>query len=181
MDQKKSFFLVLIVLFFGIIYRPVNAQANLKKVGEYKYAQYNGVWYTVINGRQGDRVDTKHLIVRLKDKSNIKRFDFSSISIPYLKNVRGEFADGFYELQIPEGYDEFKIAHKLKETGKFNEVLFNVFLEVDAEPNDTYYNNQWALPKISIPNAWELTTGIISIIVAVIDVGGDLSENTSLE
>lgn len=173
MNHRNSFLLILAILFFGVIPNSTNAQVNLKKVGEYQYAQYNGVWYTLADGKQGDRMDTKHLIVRLKDKSDIERFNFQSVSIPQMKNVRSEFADGFYELEIPEGHDGFKIARKLEKTEKFDEVLFNVFVEVDANPNDYYYGSQWGLTKINITNAWDLTVGDNSVIVAVIDVGGD--------
>ncbi len=173
MNQRNSSMLILVVMFFGIICATLNAQVNLKKVGNYQYAQYNGVWYTVIDGRQGNRMDPKHLVVRLKDKSNIDLFDFQGVSIPKLKNVRGEFADGFYELEIPAGHDGFEIAEKLEKTGKFDEVLFNFFVDVDANPNDQYYNNQWALSQINVSSAWNITTGVNSVILAVIDEGGD--------
>ncbi len=40
-----------------------------------------------------------------------------------------------------------------------------------AVPNDTYYNLQWHYPQISLPQAWDITTGDPSVIVAVIDTG----------
>lgn len=38
-------------------------------------------------------------------------------------------------------------------------------------PNDPLYGSEWHLPKISCPNAWTLTTGSPSVIVAMIDTG----------
>lgn len=38
-------------------------------------------------------------------------------------------------------------------------------------PNDTNYNDQWNLPKISAPQAWDITTGSSDVTVAVIDSG----------
>jgi subtilisin family serine protease len=38
-------------------------------------------------------------------------------------------------------------------------------------PNDTYYNLQWNLPQIHAPEAWDLTAGSGSVVVAVIDTG----------
>ncbi len=38
-------------------------------------------------------------------------------------------------------------------------------------PNDTYYPYQWHLPLIALPEAWDITTGSSSVIVAVIDTG----------
>ena len=38
-------------------------------------------------------------------------------------------------------------------------------------PNDTFYGNQWHYPNINLPQAWDVTTGDESVIVAVIDTG----------
>src|SRR5438477_12464332 len=38
-------------------------------------------------------------------------------------------------------------------------------------PNDTRYGEQWDLPLIRCPEAWDVTTGSSSVIVAVIDTG----------
>ena len=41
--------------------------------------------------------------------------------------------------------------------------------------NDIYYDSQWGLRAINAPQAWDLTTGDASVIVAVIDAGVDWS------
>lgn len=38
-------------------------------------------------------------------------------------------------------------------------------------PNDPSYSNQWALPKIGAPSAWDSTTGSSSITIAIVDTG----------
>ena len=40
-----------------------------------------------------------------------------------------------------------------------------------TEPNDEFYGLQWHYPQISLPDAWDITTGDASVIVAVIDTG----------
>lgn len=43
-------------------------------------------------------------------------------------------------------------------------------------PNDPYYaTDQWNLPQINAPAAWDLTTGSGDVVVAVVDTGVDLS------
>ena len=42
----------------------------------------------------------------------------------------------------------------------------------DSLPNDPDYYLQWALPKISAPNAWDISTGSPDTVVAVIDPDG---------
>jgi subtilisin family serine protease len=44
----------------------------------------------------------------------------------------------------------------------------------DRIPNDVYYPLLWALPLIDAPDAWRLTYGAASIVVAVADTGIDL-------
>ena len=40
-------------------------------------------------------------------------------------------------------------------------------------PDDTYYGNQWHLPQIDAPDAWDVETGDPGITIAIIDVGVD--------
>jgi subtilisin family serine protease len=44
----------------------------------------------------------------------------------------------------------------------------------DTIPNDPMYGNQWGLPKINGPAAWDITTGSSDVIIAVVDTGIDL-------
>ncbi len=49
----------------------------------------------------------------------------------------------------------------------------NYILEAcTTTPNDTYYSDQWALPKISAPNAWDTITDS-TVRIAVLDTGID--------
>lgn len=40
-----------------------------------------------------------------------------------------------------------------------------------AVPSDTFYSRQWHYPLINLPQAWDLTTGVASVTVGVIDTG----------
>jgi subtilisin family serine protease len=46
---------------------------------------------------------------------------------------------------------------------------------VDAPPDDPLYVDQGDLPQIAVPDAWAVTTGDPSVVVAVIDSGVDLT------
>jgi subtilase family protein/PASTA domain-containing protein/fervidolysin-like protein len=45
--------------------------------------------------------------------------------------------------------------------------------ELFLEPDDTAYHELWGLPVIDAPEAWDVTTGSNSVIVAVVDSGTD--------
>jgi len=49
----------------------------------------------------------------------------------------------------------------------------NYIFSADMVPNDPEYPSQWALPKISAPDAWDIRTDASEVIVAVIDTGID--------
>ncbi len=47
----------------------------------------------------------------------------------------------------------------------------NYIVHVLGVPNDTYYSLQWNLPDIDVPQAWQITKGANTVIVAVLDTG----------
>jgi len=62
----------------------------------------------------------------------------------------------------------------IKELRRRDDVEFaepNYIRHAMAVPNDEFYNLQWDYPEISLPQAWDITTGDPSVIVAVIDTG----------
>jgi thermitase len=48
-----------------------------------------------------------------------------------------------------------------------------------AASNDDYSGRQWAIPKTMVPQAWEVTSGEASVVIAVLDTGID-SEHEDL-
>jgi subtilisin family serine protease len=44
-----------------------------------------------------------------------------------------------------------------------------------AVPTDPYYGYEWHLPKINAPSAWDVTTGISAVTIAILDSGVDVS------
>ncbi|MCU7814220.1 MAG: S8 family serine peptidase [Candidatus Thiodiazotropha sp. (ex Rostrolucina anterorostrata)] len=62
----------------------------------------------------------------------------------------------------------------IKELSNRQDIVYaepNYILHALATPNDEYYGLQWHYPQINLPQAWDITTGDNSVIVAVIDTG----------
>lgn len=55
----------------------------------------------------------------------------------------------------------------------------NLILQPLLVPNDTFYPLQWHYPAISLPAAWDITTGSSDIVVAVADTGILFAGNAS--
>jgi subtilisin family serine protease len=45
----------------------------------------------------------------------------------------------------------------------------------DTTPNDTLWPSQWGLRELDLPRAWDLTRGVPSVVVAVVDTGVNAS------
>lgn len=48
-------------------------------------------------------------------------------------------------------------------------------------PDDPHYNSQWALPKINMPDAWDIQKGNANIRIAILDVGFKLDHEDLFE
>ena len=78
------------------------------------------------------------------------------------------------KLDVESKQELFEIIQKISERNDVEAVSLDYYLEEFATyPNDTYYtnNNQWAINKISLPQAWDIETGDSSVLVGVIDTG----------
>jgi len=48
-------------------------------------------------------------------------------------------------------------------------------VQADFTPSDPYYSQQWGLPKIGAPAAWDISRGSAGVVIAVVDTGVSLS------
>ena len=171
--KNLTFYLVILLLSISNLY----PQKSIKSIGNYKYGTWENIWYTIMdNGERGNKIDTQSVVVQMKNGYTLKDITFEKYNLPNLQDVRGKFVDNFYELKIPKKNKNFDIVDRLYKTGLFEDIHFNFIGTLSSiYPNDSYYtsNAHWNLQKISMPNAWEHTTGNNSITVAVIDVGVD--------
>lgn len=81
-------------------------------------------------------------------------------------------------MQIPMSHDPFEVAEELEKYSfvKYAEPNYVSTLET----NDTYYSQQWSLNQasnvdINAPEAWNISTGSSSVIIAVLDTGIPMS------
>jgi thermitase len=77
---------------------------------------------------------------------------------------------GLHIVDAPAESSEF-IRESLQQTGLFDFVEPDYYAHTAADPNDPSYNAQWHLRKIGGSQAWSMTTGSASVVVAVVDSG----------
>ena len=74
-------------------------------------------------------------------------------------------------LEVPEAAEE-RVVAALAHNPNFEFAEPDYVAEAVVTPNDTYYSsNQWHLPKIGAPAAWDVTTGAAAVKIAVVDSG----------
>ena len=77
------------------------------------------------------------------------------------------------KIELPAGLDLSRLKDILRS------LPFTSFLEEDVkvqayyQPNDPRYSEQWYLPSISAPAAWDVTVGSNQVTIAIIDTGVD--------
>jgi subtilisin family serine protease len=75
-------------------------------------------------------------------------------------------------LHVPEARLEVTIAG-LRHNPNIAFVEPDYLIDPALVPNDPYYSSEWHLAKIQAPQAWDITTGSNSVIIAVLDTGVD--------
>lgn len=135
----------------------------------------------------------------VKNLLNVRRASLDTIFISddridsITNNVYNETKnnyDSFHqivEIKLNENSKQ-NVLDVIEELEKRDDILVaepNYIIEVDSSsvtPNDTYLNEQWAVDKIDLTSAWDITTGSDDVSVGIIDSGikaahSDLSAN----
>jgi thermitase len=77
-------------------------------------------------------------------------------------------------VSVPAG-EELSTAQRLKRNLLVQYAEPDYILHAFTTPNDPYYaTDQWNLPQINAPAAWDVTTGSSDVVVAIVDTGVDL-------
>jgi subtilisin family serine protease len=82
---------------------------------------------------------------------------------------------GLYALNLPEGSDVNAAVATLRSQWEVLSVEPDLIVYPARIPNDPLYSQQYHLPQIKAPQAWDVTTGATDIVIAIIDSGVQLT------
>ncbi len=108
-------------------------------------------------------------IIRSKNKyrTKLKKQSISSIESSTSKKSRSN------TYVVKTKTDSKSAAKLLEDDPRVKYAEPNYILSTSATPNDTTYSDQWHLPKIDAPAAWNITQGSTNVVIAVVDTGVD--------
>lgn len=94
----------------------------------------------------------------------------ASLRMRDVYHLRVRSADG----KPPADAQTLEAIDKLKQSPLFRHVGPNrLFYTTDVTPNDPRFPEQWHLPLMRVPSAWDIEKGKASVLLAVIDTGID--------
>lgn len=97
-----------------------------------------------------------------------------------LSHVNAE-TDGWYRLEFPFSFPLAAIRAALFACSDVAHVTLNYYGVFSDEPNDSLWPDQWALKKIQMPNAWDVTKPSSSILVGILDTGLDYNHDDLID
>lgn len=87
-------------------------------------------------------------------------------------NLVEELGDlGWQRVKLGTGISVKEAVARYSENAEVEAVQPNYYYRLLATPNDPQFGSLWGMSRISAPQAWDLSTGSSSVVVAVIDTG----------
>lgn len=81
---------------------------------------------------------------------------------------------GLVIIDLPSGSDLMAAARQFESRPEVEFAVPDTLVYPALIPNDPEYSQQWHLPKIAAPLAWDVTTGTDTVTIAVVDSGCDM-------
>ena len=117
------------------------------------------------------RESTERIITKLASTFSLSEVKAKS---KYLNNSR------YFELTTRSKQNAFALKNEVLKMseGVIEDVQFEhipYYIPLCITPNDTFFANQWDMTQIQAPAAWDINTGVATVVVAVLDTGCDLT------
>lgn len=142
-----------------------------KRIGKFDLERNNESWY-IVEKNAKYLVDEKVLTIKLKEPHLLENL-LQDYKLKFLRKSKS----GFIDLELPRDSDVIIIAEKLSQEKGVEFLDINSLGTYNINPNDTHFNSQWYLPKIGMPNVWNIISGQPCISIAIIDSGVDFTHD----
>lgn len=160
LKKRLAVFFVFLLIFSCGENFTVSAQTNtnIRKVSDIKKMTNSGV----------QKVPDEILV---KPKTG-KSIDANRI-LSGGKTIQADKQSGLQRVKLPVGTDLNIAIQKFKADPSVAYAEPNYIRMINYVPNDQYINNQWAIEKTNAEQAWDISKGDPTLVVAIIDSGID--------
>ncbi len=137
---------------------------------------------TAVSPQKNSSGSSKHRPAEYRPDELLVRFrpDLEPEQIDAINGLNGATAIkripaiSMYQLKLPDGSDLPAVQKTYQESPLVEKIEPNILLHLpQLTPDDTDFGDQWGLQKMMVPEAWTITTGSPSLIVAILDTGVD--------
>ncbi len=118
------------------------------------------------------RILSKDKVVDFKKYTLFTKYlkDYKILEVRQLHpNIDDNKLNRTYQIQLEDYSKVDVLARKLNQNPIIEYAELKPLFYSTMTPNDTYYGSQWSLPKINAEQAWDMSTGSPSVVVAVTD------------
>ncbi|MGQ9642463.1 MAG: S8 family serine peptidase [Ignavibacterium sp.] len=102
---------------------------------------------------------------------SLPRFDINYLAKGLAKG--DEILGRIVQIHFNEKVDENYLTNLINQDPEIEYIQVSNIYQVDAIPNDSLVAQQWALQKIKAFDAWDITQGADTVLLAIIDTGID--------
>ena len=172
--MKLKFYMT---IYLAFMFYDANAQIQTFKGEEYIL---NSGKYEMLNTSDLEYYPIKENSITLKFKSTVSSTQIQLFGLENDLILLRKAETGWCDYQIANGINIFEKANSLLSNLLVEDVDIPKFGKYTTTPNDDSYNSQWYLNQtngvdINIENAWDISTGTSTVIVAILDSGTDWS------
>ncbi len=145
-----------------------SSQGNVIDMGDYQVTLPEGTPMVYSEGYVPDEV-------LVKFSRDLYKSDSDALIDGLDARIEGEISSLNVQLLRAGDGDAKKLLDALNNSGLVEYAELNYVAHAfDITPNDTYWSLQYGPQRIRAPQAWDLSTGSNSVIIAVLDTGVDL-------
>lgn len=186
-------FITMALIFFLLALAPAAEAGSLNRRESTLRLPLDGVPHVRLKTRENSHFFPDRIIVKLLPRTvpTLSKFSlgvpsldrlFSTVGVvsisrmfPPTNSQKGTVdLSSVYVVQFSSPHDAFSLAEEAAKQPdvQYAEPWFIYPLSGGSIiPNDPFYQQQWHLPKIKAPEAWDITQGDTTIVVAIIDSG----------
>jgi subtilisin family serine protease len=167
LNYSRSFLLIA-MLFLSFIAESFSSNINVKK--DYVPGQI------LVKFKQSmDILSKSPLYSSFSDKYKIQKIQKAFPNKQYDPNLKAGMVDlsAMVVLTVSATTDIERLSKQMNTDPMIEYAEPNYLISMDAVPNDPLYSQLQHLPQVKAPQAWDISQGDTSVIIAVLDTGVD--------